>query len=594
MAGQDADSQEASRQAERQRIALERRKIELQTRDIDLQLRELELRGAGTKLATSPTDQPGSSVGIPPVARGETASSVPVIESQKPNSHFLEARFGAIANATVNPPSSTGSLANPIGAQTDCVASALDPPSVSRMKRAICQIGRDISNQLAGNTLDTDNSGAQVMTVLAAKLSTDNDVKSFFLDAEKKRTDKQVGSGPDSPGTTSLVVKGGTPALIGWAVEQGAATSSVSGNTVSVRFNPHNFAKAIFLNQGLLQIRDIKPQDDSFDKFLRNLSVGLSFDISRGVETPTFTAKSNQLSAFSFRYEFINRRNPLSQANKKLREDFFESQTENLDNIAQAILAVVGRGSGRFNNSILNEWLDETNVELAKIPTNLAPADRRTRVTSVIESRLEKLPIDRLSEIDDVKNAVRRYAVGSIEFKNKRDDLLEEVNDGQIATFEYTNNREPVAPDTSNFRFIWEKGIFRKTDFTFNSSLTMYNKKPIAPGVKRIRDFQFALQTDTKLGDRFGTGDLLLSFAGRYERLNGDTIDALGVVTPGTKGDLALGQIKLTIPIADWGIKIPLSMTFANRTELIKESNVRANFGFTFDLDPIFARLKPF
>jgi hypothetical protein len=102
------------------------------------------------------------------------------------------------------------------------------------------------------------------------------------------------------------------------------------------------------------------------------------------------------------------------------------------------------------------------------------------------------------------------------------------------------------------------------------------------------------VQTDTKVGGGLGGGDMLLSFSGRYERLNGDTIDAFGVVTPGTKGDLAFGQAKLTIPIADWGIKLPLSVTFANRTELIKESTVRANFGFTFDLDPIFARFKPF
>ncbi|MEP6901875.1 MAG: hypothetical protein ABJA66_09000, partial [Actinomycetota bacterium] len=53
-------------------------------------------------------------------------------------------------------------------------------------------------------------------------------------------------------------------------------------------------------------------------------------------------------------------------------------------------------------------------------------------------------------------------------------------------------------------------------------------------------------------------------------------------------------QIKFTIPIADWGIKLPLSISFANRSELIKESHVRANFGFTFDLDALFGRFKPF
>ena len=43
------------------------------------------------------------------------------------------------------------------------------------------------------------------------------------------------------------------------------------------------------------------------------------------------------------------------------------------------------------------------------------------------------------------------------------------------------------------------------------------------------------------------------------------------------------GQAKIKIPIAD-GIDLPISLTFANRTELIDEKEVRGQFGFTFDL----------
>jgi len=42
------------------------------------------------------------------------------------------------------------------------------------------------------------------------------------------------------------------------------------------------------------------------------------------------------------------------------------------------------------------------------------------------------------------------------------------------------------------------------------------------------------------------------------------------------KGHLFLGQAKLTVPLLT-GIRIPLSVTFANRTELIEETDVRAN-----------------
>ncbi|HNH83997.1 MAG TPA: hypothetical protein PL157_16620, partial [Acidobacteriota bacterium] len=56
--------------------------------------------------------------------------------------------------------------------------------------------------------------------------------------------------------------------------------------------------------------------------------------------------------------------------------------------------------------------------------------------------------------------------------------------------------------------------------------------------------------------------------------------------------DTAIGQVKLTIPVKGSGVKIPISVTFANRTELIKEKEVRGNIGITFDLDSIFAKFK--
>ena len=40
------------------------------------------------------------------------------------------------------------------------------------------------------------------------------------------------------------------------------------------------------------------------------------------------------------------------------------------------------------------------------------------------------------------------------------------------------------------------------------------------------------------------------------------------------------------------GVKVPLSFTWANRTELVKEKEVRGNIGITFDMDAIVSRLK--
>ena len=55
------------------------------------------------------------------------------------------------------------------------------------------------------------------------------------------------------------------------------------------------------------------------------------------------------------------------------------------------------------------------------------------------------------------------------------------------------------------------------------------------------------------------------------------------------KGNIGLLQGKLTIPTKS-SVSIPISVTWASRTELIKESDVRGNIGISFDLDKLFAK----
>jgi hypothetical protein len=123
--------------------------------------------------------------------------------------------------------------------------------------------------------------------------------------------------------------------------------------------------------------------------------------------------------------------------------------------------------------------------------------------------------------------------------------------------------------------------------------VTIYNSRPTGPKAHTLRDFRFAGQLDVPIGDVTKTGKFLISLAGRYQRLLEDeAILGSSVVVP--KGDIAAFQAKLTIPVRGTAFKIPLSFSYANRTELIKEREIRGNFGFTFDLDSIFAKFNPF
>jgi hypothetical protein len=185
------------------------------------------------------------------------------------------------------------------------------------------------------------------------------------------------------------------------------------------------------------------------------------------------------------------------------------------------------------------------------------------------------------------------YAKSYKAFLMSRGNILEMVAKGPIITFEYTNIRKVDQVDQSNFNLIAE-GAFIKghVDLTANASFTILNKIPAGSNLDRIQDLDLSGQVDIPLGEVQKIGSIVLSFSGLYKHMMQDTMMASGMMAD-TKGDMGVGQVKLTIPVKGSGVRIPISFTFAIRTDLIKEKFVRGNIGITFDLDSIFARFKP-
>ena len=55
-----------------------------------------------------------------------------------------------------------------------------------------------------------------------------------------------------------------------------------------------------------------------------------------------------------------------------------------------------------------------------------------------------------------------------------------------------------------------------------------------------------------------------------------------------SRGNIGLGQVKITFGLRDTKVKIPLALTFANRSELIKANEVRGQIGISYDFDSLF------
>jgi len=467
---------------------------------------------------------------------------------------------------------------------------------LSEYESAVCQIANDVRSRKAnspGATVAINFYFQELQEIIAAKLIGKSERGKFLLDAEEQRTDKQTGGGPSNTGTTSLVVKGGAPAILGFAVENGGLTRTADGTTVTFRGNPIGLYKA--LRDKTFEETYLSGANDWATKALKKASFALSFDTSRGPTPGVLTGDRNQLSSYALRYEFKNDRDPRNPKHDEAFEKFLAQFGNDLAlSIAGAYNALVedvgGAGStplkgNKFKDPVLQSWLEETSKAVASASA--------VDVEATWKAQLDKFPaLDKFEA--STRNTVENFADHFSSYLDARKKLLADIAKGSVITAEFTQTRNVNSPNFSNFRFIAETGIFGgKADLTGNASFTIFNSLP-AGITSRVRDFQFAGQLDAPI--KVGTiGSFVFSFAGKYERALGNVTALDGTVLPNTKGDIAVGQVKLTIPVKKGsGVSFPISVSFANRTELLREKEVRGHIGFTFDLDKIMAKFKPF
>lgn len=551
--------------------------------------------------STVSVSQPPTNVSAPASTAPEASGTPGALQNNMTNAE----RSNAVSNhagirGLSNPPTS---IPPPIPADVtdtkatiDCQQATLKPKTVSELDKTICGIVDDIAaRKVAGapNQISLRPNVLEVVKIIIARKSTPK----YLVEAEETRLDKQVAAGPSNTNGNSLIVKGGTPAILGFAVENGGLSRTANGSAITFRGNPVGLINA-FANRGF--VPSVKEDEkDSLLRFMKKTSFAFTFNTDRGPNPGVFTATQQQLSSFSARIEFINRR----KADLYIRdwEDFLGTKAQSLANyLSKNQLIETGIDEsvfpfGKWKDPILQAWWVQTQTEMAKASD--------AEVSAVLQASLEKLPIKQLlpetiAILSGVETQLGLYMSG-------RDDLLKKINRGTLVTFEYVNKREVNAPDTSNFTFIAEKGTGGGAiDFTFNASLTMFNNmdsvrnfvrlNPLLPRPGRVRDFQFAGQIDVPIGSVTDFGQFDLFASGRYERLLENASTDIGLVIPNTKGDIGYLQVGVKVPIKGTGLKIPFSVTFANRTELIKEKTVRGNIGFTFDLDSLFSRFKPF
>ena len=185
---------------------------------------------------------------------------------------------------------------------------------------------------------------------------------------------------------------------------------------------------------------------------------------------------------------------------------------------------------------------------------------------------------------------------------NNRDDLLVLAGKGAVASVEYVNVRPVGEPTQSSIRFIYESSVSEgKIDLTANALVSFFNTtEGLPPDLDRLHMWSVSGQMDAPLGSIINGRSFVFTLSGMVQHMLVTPTMAMAEMEPQptavkvmpsmfTSGNdtIWLGQFKLTIPVKDGGFKIPISVTWANRTDLVDKAAVRGSIGLTFSLDSL-------
>jgi len=446
----------------------------------------------------------------------------------------------------------------------------------------------------------------------------ENLVKKF----ESSRTDKQSGGGAGAAGSTSVVAQGPAAKVLSVAAEYGAITQAVNGQVLTVAGNVAGLPAALVRHDIFPYCADGANTDGfcvskSLLSILRRASFSVSFDASHENQvtaaasntattqpaTFTFAANKSDISAIGARIELWNSRDATS---KGFVEKWKAKVGESMNTASEDLF----EDAGNFADEIIGlagykAWREK---HLALV---LKAEKDRAKIIAALTNALRELVA--MAQKEDA--AFRDHAETALEAYNRfflaEDELIDSLAKSNVISFEFTNSRPAGQPATSSLRLVADIPLSAQTKFVANGGVTLYDDPGAiaTTGATRVRDAQVGVELDQALGKYAVAGPAVLSLAGYYQHQNSAAVLNVdpGNPVPGisftglpasaktifaTPGDIFLGQAKLTLSPPGSAVKIPASITFSNRTELIDKPTWRGQIGITYDFDSLFAGLK--
>ena len=362
---------------------------------------------------------------------------------------------------------------------------------------------------------------------------------------------------PEAPSlsgnSTSLVDQTSAPDLFGIALNLAGLSGDSkdkTGDKTALSFTTSAYA----LYAAVLQH---DPLDPAFYTRHPNLR---RFYFSVGQETPEGDKANDKDRAtlVGFKFLIINRRDVSHASNRKSLEGVFSSGEATMD-------------FSRITSEVQDFLYSELQKDAESLPGFLA------RLSDNFPNIRSQFTENQLSEM---RRIISRRIASRVAVEGANRDAIEKIRKAPQLAFTFqTKQRKEDGADEYRTGLAFDYGLHDRVGITLNSTFDYANSKTIGGDTRGGRvsgEANFKLTRDRNPFG--GTGPYLFTVSGEGKWMN-------------NQPSIATGQLKLTIPIFD-GVSLPLSVSVANRSELIKETTVRGKIGFSFDFTKLISNLR--
>lgn len=429
---------------------------------------------------------------------------------------------------------------------------------------------------------------------------------SFAIQVIDGQMNRQTAGTSGNAGSTSLLSSAVASDVLSLATEFGAINRIGSGNTTTLRANLAGVA-GLFYGQPYMGCASLATGCSNPSRVARGFSGSVSIDTMSDSSVKTVTGSSaatnepvstgilapgNRMSAWSVRFDFQ-------------RKTVYDTNNVKAWATKMRDLATSPAETGLVDS--IHKLMDEVTTSNWRIAFMAAlQSAPRGGLMRTLQEQLDDLIVKMAVKDPQLMLKARTAQSAITAYFLKRDEVLRDLQTNKFSV-EFNGLHPLGQPNLSNIRVIYSH---QPTDapllLTFNSAVEWYNSVPQGVDVGRLRDIQVAAQLDRRLGTipQLGTAVLTVGFYYQWQRepalisiSEGDAVPGNGIVLPGaestllaTKGNIAIGQVKMTLPIKNGVVKVPVSFSWSNRSELINESEKRGQIGLTLDLDSVFKK----